>query len=140
MQKQPSEYSERDHPVLDRGVAQLATIIKRDFCVALGFFVCFVILEKYSSLGFVRVLPAAIICITILWFMVRVYRFARYQPVSKCPDCGSDLELESHGDERDLVCHQCHLRFLRYRPSSDPDRIFEVVSKSHQNTQIDKAD
>ena len=105
----------------------MSSIIKRDLCVALGVFVVFLILDRVSSIGFVRFLPAATICGAMIWVMVRVFRFVRSHRVTKCPDCDSELEVEVSGDVRDLVCHHCRLRFLRYRPSSDPDRMFEVI-------------
>ena len=126
MPDQIQEYSERSHPDLDNGIGQLISLTKRDFCVAFGFMVIFLILDKIYPDSFMIYFEATIFG-AMIWFMVRLFRFARSHRVGKCPDCDSDLKIELHGDVRDYVCHHCQLRFLRYRPSSDPDRIFEVI-------------
>jgi hypothetical protein len=127
MPEQIQDYSERSHPDLDDGIGQLSSIIKRDLCVAFGLIVIFFILDKIYPHSLVSYLPTATICGAMIWFMVRVFRFARSHQCCKCPDCDSDLKIELRGEVRDYVCHQCRLRFLRYRPSTDPDRIFEVI-------------
>ena len=127
MSEQTQDYSERPHPDLNEGVVKLSVTIKRDLCVAFGLIVIFLILGTIYPNSFVSYLIPATICGAMIWFMVRVFRFDRSHRVSKCPDCDSDLRIELHGDVCDYVCHHCRLRFLRYRPSSDPDRIYEVV-------------
>ena len=125
MPKQTTGYSERPHTDLDGGVSQLSSILKRDLYVAIGVFVVSIILDSVSSKEFVSFLPAATICGAMIWFWVRVSRFPKSHRFSKCPDCNSELEIENRNDVCDPVCHQCRIRFIRYRPSSDPNRILK---------------
>jgi hypothetical protein len=122
-----SGYSEKPHPDLERGVHQLARKLKRDFFIAGAFFVLFAALDQFTSWPLVGHLATTAFCWIFASFLFRLYRFCKASTIDRCPDCGGKLEQESHHDgRRELVCHPCRAIFLRYRPSRDPDRMFEV--------------
>ncbi len=133
MPSETSDYTERPHEVIEVGVLKLAKVIKRDMFVSFVCIALLLLLDHFYLSHLTELLPAGVILLSIVWFMVRVSRFTKRHAIDKCPDCGTELETVLNGDIRELVCHQCRVKFLRYRPSLDSDKIFETLPPSRQD-------
>ena len=114
---------------MEVSVPHFATTLKRDFFIGVGLFFGFIILDRVIEVGFLKHLPYLTIFGIFVILYLRIFRFARRCNIGKCPDCDGILEhVPSPCGGREVVCHRCQIRFMRYSPSDNPDRIFEIES------------
>ena len=114
---------------MEVSVPQFAATLKRDFFIAVGLFFGFIILDRVTEVRFLKFLPYLTLFGIFVMFYIRIFRFARGCKIGKCPDCNGLLEdIPSPGGRHEVVCHRCQIRFLRYKASDNPDRIFEIES------------
>ena len=141
MHRLTSEYREKKHPDIEVSVPQFAATLKRDLFIAVGLFFGFIILDRLIEVRFLTFLPYLTILGIFVISYLRIFRFARSSNIGICPDCNGILEhAQSPSGGRDIVCHRCRTRFLRYRSSDNPDRIFEIESDPdfQHTTEVDE--
>ena len=103
----------------------LAAKLKRDFAIGIGVSVVLAFFSDKRPL----IEDAALIsfALTFIAFIVRLFVFLRNSKPLKCSQCRGVSEKCKKGDESYIVCHNCRTTYFAYKPSTDPDKIFEEI-------------
>jgi hypothetical protein len=108
-------------------VEGLAKQLKRDF--AIGIVVTLVLAFFSDKSPIIGRAALATFGLTFIAFTVRLIGFTKNLGALKCPQCRRILEECKDGDSSYIVCQECRTAYSGYKPSTNPDKMFDEIGK-----------
>lgn len=111
-------------------IEQLVRAVKRDMLILFPVTFLLIIASEMTSDHHILTASYVSFALIFLTFIARLLHFRFKHHISDCPVCGRKMTRETRQKTTYIVCHRCRIIFSAYRPSADPDRIYDEVNRA----------
>lgn len=106
---------------------RFARIIKRDMFILFPITILLITASVMTNSQPIQTASFTSFGLIFLVFIARLIHFRFTANISGCPLCREPMTREKRNSTTYILCHQCRVIFSAFRPSKDPDRIYDEV-------------